>query len=146
MKRLTFITSLIIVFLPLFAQQKGVLIGTVKDKNTQEFLIGVSILADSTTGTLTDENGNYRLELPVGSYNITAKFLGYKTQTKADVVITSGNTLSLNFELEDVGQTTDEVVVESSFFEKPVESPNSLRTLSYQEIKANPGAILMYLR
>jgi hypothetical protein len=129
----TFICSVVL------AQKKGILIGTVKDKNTQEFLPGVSISADSTTGTLTDENGNYRIELPVGSYNITARLIGYKPQTKSDVVITSGNTLSLNFEIEDVGQTTNEVVVESNFFQQPVESPNSLRTLSYQEIKANPG-------
>ena len=59
--------------------------GNVKARSTQEGLIGVSIILENTdplVGTITDPDGRFRLEAGPGSYNITATFVGYKSQTK----------------------------------------------------------------
>jgi len=45
-----------------FAQINGVVRGNVKDKNTQETIIGAVISVDGTTnGTTTDVEGNYKI-------------------------------------------------------------------------------------
>ena len=55
-----------------FAQVNGSIEGKVTDVNTGESLIGVTIAVEGTSyGTVTDVDGHYSLELPVGSYNIT---------------------------------------------------------------------------
>ena len=80
------------------AQINGIVRGTVKDKNTQETIIGAIISIDgSTTGAITDIEGNYKLSLPVGTYNLKASFLGYTTLIQYNISITSGNAQNINF-------------------------------------------------
>ena len=51
-----------------FAQQKGQVTGVVKDAETNETLIGVSIYEERLQlGTTTDEKGHYTLESRVGA-------------------------------------------------------------------------------
>ncbi|WP_373512392.1 carboxypeptidase-like regulatory domain-containing protein [Persicitalea sp.] len=83
-----------------FSQNTGAVIGTVKDGKTREGLVGVTIQAEgSNSGTTTDIDGKYRLELPVGSYNLKATIVGYAPLTKFNVVMTSGNAQQINFDL-----------------------------------------------
>jgi hypothetical protein len=64
-------------------------------------------------GTATDVEGNFSLNVPTGSYTISASFVGYKEEKKYNVVITSGNVSTVNFELEEEFTTLNEVVVYS---------------------------------
>ena len=125
------------------AQNTGTLTGTVKDKLTQEALIGVSIKLDGTEiGTATDVEGNFRLSaIPPKSYNVVATYVGYAAQTKFNVVITTGNANQLNFELEPDGKALGEVVVSvnRSVRIASAETPLSIQSLSVEEIKSNPG-------
>jgi hypothetical protein len=59
------------------AQNTGSLTGTVKDKLTQEALIGVSIkLEGSEIGAATDLEGNFRITgIPSKSYNVVASYV-----------------------------------------------------------------------
>ena len=84
------------------AQKLGNLIGSVRDQLTQEPLIGVTIrLEGADLGTTTDIDGNFKLEnIPPRSYNVTASYVGYLDQTRFNVVVTTGNTNQLNFQLE----------------------------------------------
>ena len=126
------------------AQINGIVRGTVKDKNTQETIIGAIISIDgSTTGAITDIEGNYKLSLPVGTYNLKASFLGYTTLIQYNISITSGNAQNINFELESVSSELSEVSVT---FEKgksavatDMITPLSVQQLTTEEIKSNPG-------
>lgn len=126
----------------IFAQNNGTILGTVKDKRTQEPLIGVTVQIENTTqGVTTDTDGKYKIVLPVGSYNLKATFVGYKTVSKFNVVLTSGNAQQINFELEEEAIQLDEakVVFNRSISVASVETPNSIQKLTTEEIKNNPG-------
>ena len=127
----------------LLAQNAGIITGTVKDKLTQEALIGVSIkLEGSEIGAATDLDGNFRISgIPPKSYNVIATYVGYAAQTKFNVVITTGNANQLNFELEPDGKALGEVIVSvnRSVRIASAETPLSVQNLSVEEIKSNPG-------
>lgn len=141
--RLFVLWMLCLLNMTLYAQKTGVIYGTIKDKNTQELLIGATILIENTTlGTAADIDGNFKIEqIPVGSYNVSASYIGYKKNTKTNIVVTSGNDNSLSFELDPTGSELAEVVisVNKSVNIRTAESPNSIQRLSAEEIKSNPG-------
>ena len=128
----------------LIAQRTGVIQGTIKDKATQEPLIGVSITAEGTNpliGASSDIDGNFILTVPVGSYNIKASYVGYKSFTKFNISATTGNASIINFELDaDIASLGEVVVTENkSIRVATVESPNSIQRLGMEEIKTTPG-------
>ncbi len=127
----------------LTAQNTGSLSGSVKDKLTQEALIGASIkLENSGLGATTDVNGNFRITgITPRSYNITVSYLGYGAQTRFNVVVTTGNVNQLNIELEPDAKTLGEVVVAENRSVRiaSIETPLSIQNLSVEEIKSNPG-------
>jgi hypothetical protein len=140
-------TTAVLIFLlfstiSLFAQNNGTILGIVKDKRTQETLIGVTVQVDGTNqGTTTDTDGKFKLSLPVGSYNLKATFVGYKAVSKFNVVLTSGNAQQINFELEEeaVELAETKVVFNRSISVASTETPNSIQKLTTEEIKNNPG-------
>ena len=71
MKRKLFLCffCLIVLFFNAFSQQKGHISGTVKDAETNESLVGVSIYVEQLKqGTTTNERGRYELDLPIGEH------------------------------------------------------------------------------
>ena len=61
----------------MFAQQKGQVTGVIKDAETNETLIGVSIYEEKLQlGTTTDEQGHYELELPFGEHHLRISYVG----------------------------------------------------------------------
>lgn len=126
-----------------FAQKVGTIQGTVKDKNTQELLSGVTVQVDGTsTGTVTDVEGKYKITgLPVGSYNIKASFVGYKTETKFNIVLTTGNASFVNFELNEDASALEgvEIVANKSINVANMITPLSVQSLTVEEIRSNPG-------
>jgi len=143
MRLLALISLISLAFVTLQAQNMGSLTGTVKDKLTQEALIGVSIKLEGTEiGTATDIDGSFRLlAIPPKAYNVVATYVGYAAQTKFNVVITTGNVNQLNIELEPDGKALGEVVisVNRSVRIASAETPLSVQNLSVEEIKSNPG-------
>lgn len=127
----------------LMAQNTGLLTGSVKDKLTQEPLIGVSIKLEGTElGAATDLDGNFQIRgIPPKSYTLVAFYVGYAAQRKFNVVITTGNANQINFELEPDGKALGEVVVSVNRSVKiaNAETPLSIQNLSVEEIKSNPG-------
>lgn len=142
MKTHLFALLLIVSVTNAFAQNTGTILGSVRDKRTQETLIGVTVQIEGTTqGTTTDVDGKFKLTLPVGSYNLKASFVGYKTASKFNVVLTSGNAQQITFDLEEeaVQLTEAKVVYNRSISVALVETPNSIQKLTTEEIKNNPG-------
>lgn len=142
---LCILTALVLTSLQAYSQKTGVLNGTVRDKNTQELLFGVSILIEGTNpplGVSTDAEGKFKLSnIPTGSYNVRATYVGYEPLTKFNVTITSGNANNINFELVPTETTLEEVTVtyNKSIRIATPETPLSIQSLTTEEIKSNPG-------
>lgn len=143
-KRLFLSVIVLVTFMPEIFAQTGVISGVVKDRNTQETLIGVTIVLEGTdplVGTATDENGAYRLTAPTGNYTVRATSIGYVEQRKFNIVLSSGNSSTVNFELEELSSTLNEVVVSAarSAAASTIDNPLSIQKLSTEEIRSNPG-------
>lgn len=124
--------------------QSAEVIGSVKDKATQEPLIGVTIVLENTSpveGSVTGPDGTFKLVTRPASYNMTATYVGYRPQTKYNVVLTSGNVVTVNFEMNEETEILGEVVVEArrSAETATVETPLSIQRLTTEEIRSNPG-------
>ena len=63
-----------------YAQNTGEIQGTIKDRRTQEPLIGVAIQVEGTQkGTQSDVEGNFKISgISTGSYNLKATYVVYK--------------------------------------------------------------------
>lgn len=141
-----FLIASILICFESFSQITGVVRGSVKDKNTQEAIIGAIISIDGvSTGTTTDVEGNYKINLPVGTYNIKASYLGYITLIKYNISVTSGNAQTVNFEIETSASEISEVTVNfdkgKSAVATDMITPLSVQQLTTEEIKSNPGGV-----
>ena len=81
--------------------------GTVVDEYN-EALPSVVITVENQSGTVTDYNGQYTLNLPKGTNNITYSFIGYEPVTKT--VVVQGNKV-VNVVMKPSQTQLDEVVV-----------------------------------
>jgi hypothetical protein len=91
-------------------------------------------------GVSSDLDGNYLFEgMEPGTYNITASFLGYKTLSIKEVMVTNSKPAIIDFSLEEMTESLTEIVVKADPFKKPAESPVSLQTIGTAEIQRNPG-------
>jgi hypothetical protein len=129
----------------LYAQKFGVIRGSVRDKNTQEGIPGANLIVEGTeVVAVTDLEGNFRVEkIPVGSYNLTVRYLGYKPQTKFNILVTTGNVNFLTFELEEDVANLGEVIIKEGRESSPavgdIVTPLSVQSLTTEEIRTNPG-------
>ncbi|MCS6917107.1 MAG: carboxypeptidase-like regulatory domain-containing protein [Chitinophagales bacterium] len=92
--------------------QPAVLSGTVRDAADGMELIGVAIVAKGTRyGAVTDENGFYRLELPAGTYQLEASYIGYEKMLYTGIALKAGESRTLNISMKVTAVTLDEEVV-----------------------------------
>lgn len=91
-----------------WAQEKRLITGTVRNKQDNTPLHGVSLFAEGrkTSGTTTDSSGNFTIELPPGAQRLTFSFIGMESQT-----ITVRDGVRLNVLLSPLNQSLNEVVV-----------------------------------
>lgn len=108
------LASLLVMFLAatVTVAQDVTVTGRVSDENG-EALIGASVVVQgTTTGTITDANGDYRLSVPANS-SLVFSFIGYLDQT-----ISVGNQSSINISLQPDVTELSEVVVTAFGIEK----------------------------
>lgn len=93
-------------FLTLLHAQQGKISGVIIDKETQEELIGATVLMEGTTnGTSTDLDGSFTIIADPGTYKLRVSYIGYDTKLVEDVVVKAGETTTLNIVLaESVGE------------------------------------------
>jgi TonB-linked SusC/RagA family outer membrane protein len=88
--------------------QQDVVRGTIRDAQTGEALIGVTVMVKGTTlGTLTDLNGGFSLRIPDRQATLVTSFIGYSTQ---EIAVTQGSSINVSMQLE-VTQIQEVVVV-----------------------------------
>lgn len=139
--RIYFLTLFVLIFSQLHAQNVGQISGSVKDKNSQEMLIGATVLLEGTNyGAQTDLDGRFQMKgITTKSYNLKIQFVGYQSKTIYNLVVTTGNILNVTIELEPELKNLNELVIKSRTFGKKTETPLSIQSLSAEEIKSNPG-------
>lgn len=133
--------SLLLLQLGSFAQTTGTINGFVRNARTLSPLEGATIkIVNSDLITTADKNGFYRItNIPTKTWNVEVSFSGYRSETKFDVTVTSGNAIELNFDLEPEYKEIAGVVIQPKFI-KPVGVVNSVQSLGITEIAKYPGA------
>lgn len=116
--------------LSLYAQQVK-LTGNVTSASDKEPMIGVTIMVKGTpTGTVTDFDGNYSLEVPSNS-TIIFSMIGYKTQE-----IKVNNRTHINVALAEDVEALDEVVVIGYGAVKRSDLTSSISTVKGEDLKS----------
>lgn len=115
----------------IYAQTIITLTGTVKD--TEAPLPGVTVWEkDSSNGTMTDENGNYSLEIAKGR-TVTFSFIGYKTQAH----IVRETMLNITFQSDQT--VLEEVVINAGYYNvKDRERTGSIARVTAKDIEFQP--------
>jgi len=134
MKKLVVAVLAILMILPItvFAQASGKVVGVVTDVKTGEPLAGANVLIEGTVlGAAANADGSFIiLNVPVGTYDVSASIISHKKLTVQEVRVLSSVTTELNFELEESVVQGEEVTVvaERKLFEKSVTSSVSMTT------------------
>ena len=134
MKKLVVAVLAILMILPIcvFAQATGKIVGVVTDAKTGEPLAGANVLIDGTVlGAAAGVDGSFIiLNVPVGTYDVSATIISHKKLTIQEVRVLSSVTTELNFKLEESVVQGEEVTVvaERKLFEKSVTSSVSMTT------------------
>jgi hypothetical protein len=142
MKSSILILLVFILSIASYAQEYNIKIyGKVIDKLTQQPLPGANILVINTNnGASTDVNGKFEIEnLSPGEYQLRASIIGYRSVTKPDVMVMSGYTAEVIFELEEEAIELEDIVVKSDYFETNRLDVVSTRGFNNEEIRRSPG-------
>lgn len=109
-----------------YAQQKSVISGYVRETGSRELLPGVNIyVPELKTGTVTNNYGFYSLSLPSGTYRITYSFVGYQSVVK-DIIVNK----NLNIDIELTSSILLEDIVISADKAERVSESNRMSTIS----------------
>lgn len=94
----------------------GTIIGTIRDGESGEVLRGATVqILTTKKGAIADVKGTYSIKgVPAGTYSLRFNYIGFKPKTFEGVVVSDGQTVSLNAVLESSIKKTEEVVVQSS--------------------------------
>lgn len=93
--------------------QKGKIRGTVYEDATGETLIGVTVyLKGTSTGAVTDFDGQFVINADPGTYDVLISFVSYETITISGVVVEEGEVSLLeNIRLREAVSELEEVIV-----------------------------------
>jgi hypothetical protein len=112
-QRISSILFLVVSIAALGQDTKQTIRGRVFDQYSREPLIGATVILKSgevAVGTVTDVDGSYKLEVPVGRQIISCQFIGYLPQ-ELEVMVNSSKTSIQDFFLNESVITTEDVVV-----------------------------------
>ncbi|HEV7622341.1 MAG TPA: carboxypeptidase-like regulatory domain-containing protein [Flavisolibacter sp.] len=99
-------------FICLCGNAQSVITGKVIDSATREPLQNASVFAQNTTrGTVSDKEGNFRLYLDKGGYELVISYTGY---TSKSIKIESTADRQLNIEMEKADNIMGEIIIRSS--------------------------------
>ena len=120
------------------AQEKHTISGYVKDLESGETLIGVTVLEKNLeTGTTTNAYGFYSLTLPAGEVELTYSYLGFDDRIEK---LTLNQDTPLNIDLGSSAEELIEVVVKANSAKEQVQSTQmSVDRISMKEAKALPA-------
>lgn len=131
MKKLSLVLTLVL-FVCGFTYAQRTITGVVNDQ-TGEPMVGASVLVKgTTTGTVTDIDGKYSLDVPAGATTLVFSFAGYQTQ---EVTLGASNVVDIK-----LGESTlQEVVVTAQGFVREKKALGySISTVNEKDIQDRP--------
>ncbi|MDP2162276.1 MAG: TonB-dependent receptor [Flavobacterium sp.] len=121
------------------AQEKGTVVGHILSEG-QAVPFASILLKNATTGTSSDENGNYSIEVPSGKQTIIVQAIGFKNQEK-NINVLAGGKIHLDFNLEESVFGLNQVVVSATRgLQKRTEAP-VIVTVTNSEVLQKAQAI-----
>ncbi len=146
MTKSIFILLISLLSISIFAQNSNIK-GSIKDKVTEVPLIGavVSMINDTNlgNGVQSDIDGNYVLtDIAPGRYQLVVEYIGYKSVTIPNILVTSGKESIVDIGLEEDIMQLDEVVVKGTIDkDKTINEMASIsaRTFSLEEVSRYSG-------
>ena len=121
------------------AQEKGTVVGHILSEGQAVPFAGI-FLKNTSTGTSSDENGNYSIEVPAGKQTIIVQAIGFKNQEK-NINVPSGGKIHLDFNLEESVFGLNQVVVSATRgLQKRTEAP-VIVTVTNSEVLQKAQAI-----
>lgn len=136
------ITLLILLFVMTEARsQTQAVKGVILDAQSEYPLIGATITlinTNPTIGSVTDINGNFRIDnVPVGRQTFAVQYIGYKTISVPNVLVTAGKEVILRLLLEESVEQLQQIVITSDTNKDlPINdlAKVSARTFSIEEV------------
>lgn len=109
--------------------QNATIKGQLTDANNGETLVAATIKINNS-GTTTDFNGDYEINIPAGNYQVEFSYIGYESQVQ-NVRLAAGETQVINVSLGTASTLLQTATVTSGKYEKPL----SEVTVSLEVIK-----------
>ncbi|WCL81470.1 carboxypeptidase-like regulatory domain-containing protein [Saprospira sp. CCB-QB6] len=117
----------------LWAQDTQEIRGRVIDKTSKQPLVGVTVLlfeSEPTLATVTDFDGFYKIEVPLGRQQIEARYLGYEPFLSKPIIISAAKEINLDIEMLETVQETGQVTVTAAAASSGNEAINELSVVS----------------
>lgn len=109
--------------------------GMLTDNDSKLPLTGAEVIilgTDPLIGTVTDANGNFRLEeITIGRITLQVSYLGYETRILPNIIVNTGKEVVLDLDMQQSAVRMDEVVKASK---KKGEALNGMALLSSRSI------------
>lgn len=100
------------------AVAQGTLKGKITDEKTGETLVGVTVLIPEmpTLATFSDEDGDFEMKAPEGTYTVQVRYMGYVTKEITDVKLQAGTITPMNLAIKEENKTNvlKDVVIRST--------------------------------
>jgi len=114
-RRLSPLTALCLLALlatPAWAQERGTITGKVTDKRTRHAVPFATVtVVGAQRGGLSDAEGRYFVSgVPAGTYEVRVQFLGYRPESRPDVVVVAGRPTTVDVQLEAIVVQQEKVV------------------------------------
>ena len=116
----------------------GYVIGQVTERTTGRPISGVKIYVKDKSETRSDGDGNFRLEIASGVYDVRVDDKGFVPIVKNQVGVTGGRNTSLLIQLDVT--ISENVEVRSEIFAENNEQTVSNITLSREDLRTTPGS------
>ncbi|MFN4111056.1 MAG: TonB-dependent receptor [Ignavibacteria bacterium] len=131
---------IILIYSNLFSGITGKIIGTIKDANTKEPLIGANvILVGTSLGAATDVKGSFViLNIPPGNYSVRVSSIGYETIVVENVKVIVDQTTELQLSLKQTDIVLQDVyvVAQTPLIQKDM--TGSISVITKEKIEALP--------
>lgn len=99
---------------------RALISGTILDEQTKEPIIGATVFFTGlNTGTSTDVDGKFQLEIPGGRYDVTFQYVGYQEEVQLISVLGDGN---LELQMKKEAINLKEVLVKAEALDVNVEN------------------------
>ncbi|MBU2502430.1 TonB-dependent receptor [bacterium] len=123
----------------LLAGTTGTVAGTVTDQEGRPVVAATILVIGTRLGAYADAEGSFNiLNVPPGTYEVRASRLGFNPVTISGVIVSSDQTVRIEFKMGDTTLQAEEVVVVAARPPVDLKETSSQSTLTTEEIESLP--------